>query len=406
MKIYKRQIIDVISRYLYLDNIIVLNGARQVGKTFILYYLKNYLDEKGEATYYIDLEDLRKLEILNKGVDSFLKHLKEEGIYNEERVFVLLDEVQYLDNPSNFLKLVGDHHKNIRLIVSGSSSFEIRKKFKNSLVGRTIIFEIFNLSFTEFLDFKGYPYLEGQVFTRLKIEELKELFIEYTLYGGYPKIALEGNREIKEKYLSQIVETYIKKDIRDIGNIRDIVKFNKLLEVLASQSGNLLNVSELASTTHLSRPTVENYLFIMENTYILKLVRPFSSNLRSELFKLPKIFFYDSGLMQMLWLKTLPKSITENRFETAIFAELVKCFSKDSVYYWRTTDKKEIDFILAPGNRIVPIEVKLNFNKVRMQALNYFRNAYKIDEYRITGLNGIRKENHLYPWELSTLNSS
>lgn len=86
MKIYKRHVIEVISRYLYLDNIIVLNGARQVGKTFIMYYLKNYLEGKGESTYYIDLEDLRKLEILNKGVDSFIKHLKEEGIYNEKRV--------------------------------------------------------------------------------------------------------------------------------------------------------------------------------------------------------------------------------------------------------------------------------------------------------------------------------
>jgi predicted AAA+ superfamily ATPase len=403
MKIYKRHVIDVISRYLYLDNIIVLNGARQVGKTFIMYYLKNYLEEKGEITYYIDLEDLRKLEILNKGVDSFIKHLKEEGIYNEKRVFVLLDEVQYLDNPSNFLKLVGDHHKNVRLIVSGSSSFEIRKKFKNSLVGRTVIFEIFNLSFGEFLDFKGYPYVEGQVFTQLKKEELIELFIEYTLYGGYPKIALEESREIKERYLSQIVETYIKKDIRDIGNIRDIAKFNKLLEVLASQSGNLLNISELANTAHLSRPTVEHYLFIMENTYILKLVRPFSGNIRSELFKVPKIFFYDTGLMQMLWLKTLPKSIIGNVFETAIFSELVKHFSKDSVYYWRTIDNKEIDFILALGNRHVPIEVKLNFNKVRLKELNYFRNAYKIDEYKIAGLKGDPKENYLYPWELKNI---
>lgn len=181
------------------------------------------------------------------------------------------------------------------------------------------------------------------------------------------------------------------------------MKFNKLLEVLASQSGNLLNVSELASSAHLSRPTVEHYLFIMENTYILKLVRPFSRNLRSELFKVPKIFFYDTGLMQILWLKTLPKSITGNVFETAIFAELVKCFSKDSVYYWRTRDKKEIDFILALGTRHIPIEVKLNFNKVRMKALNYFRDTYKIDEYKITGLNGVPKENYLYPWELSTL---
>jgi len=403
MKIHKRHVIDNILKYLYRDNIIVLNGARQVGKTYILYYLKNFLVEKGETAYYIDLEDIRKLQILEKGVDSFLKHLKEEGVYNEKQVFVLIDEIQYLENPSNFLKLVGDHYKNLRLVVSGSSSFEIRKKFKDSLVGRTVTFDIFNLSFGEFLEFKEYPYLEGLVFTQPKIEELKELFIEYTLYGGYPKVVLETDKEIKEKYLVQIVDTYIKKDIRDIGNIRDIEKFNKLLELLASQSGNLLNVSELANSAHLARPTVEHYLFIMENTYILKLLRPYSNNLRSELFKTPKIFFYDTGLLHMLWLKNLPKSIIGNVFETAIFAELVKRFSKDAVSFWRTVDKKEIDFILRVGSKFLPIEVKLNFDKARLKTIEFFLDTYKINEYKIVGLNGTPRKDYLYPWELSTL---
>ena len=106
------------------------------------------------------------------------------------RRFIFIDEIQYLENPSSFLKLTADHHKDVKLIVSGSSSFAIKDKFKDSLVGRTVNFEIFNLSFKEFLLFKQYAYEEGKVCTKKKTDELKALFKEYILYGGYPKIVL------------------------------------------------------------------------------------------------------------------------------------------------------------------------------------------------------------------------
>src|SRR3990172_3732847 len=119
---------------------------------------------------------------------------------------------------------------------------------------------------------------------------------------------------------------------------KDIYKFNKLLETLASQSGQQINITELSNTTRIAKQTIEKYIFIMENTYIIKLVRPFSRNIRSELFKLPKIYFYDTGLMQMLWLKGLQKEIIGNVFETAIFAELAKKYTHNAVSYWRTKD--------------------------------------------------------------------
>ncbi|MBU0722896.1 ATP-binding protein [Patescibacteria group bacterium] len=408
-KIFSRIIVKEIKKYLFADDIIVLHGARQVGKTSILNLLQNYLKEKKCPVYYIDLEDSRFVKILDSGVNEFIKHLEEEGYkatLEKKRLFVFIDEIQYLSNPSQFLKLIADHHKNIKLIVSGSSSFDIKNKFKDSLVGITVNFEIFNLSFEEFLIFKNY-YWNHKIknVTEKKQNELREFFKEYVLYGGYPKIVLTPESEQKEKYLQQIIDTYIKKDIRDLADIKDITKFNKLLEVLSSQSGQLLNVAELANTCNIASQTVEKYLFILENIYIIKLVKPFHQNIRSELFKTPKIFFYDSGLAQMLWLKELQKEILGNIFETAIFSELVKKHGKDNIFYWRTKDKKEIDFILRIKNQIIPIEVKLHFTRFNPTAINYFNEKYKVKKLYCAVYNKKddktnKKIEQLYPWEI------
>lgn len=403
-KLYKRAIIDEISKYLFTNDIIVLHGARQVGKTSILFFIENHLKKADEITYFIDLEDSRYISILDSGVDEFIRHLREEGLLGvkkKKKVFVLIDEIQYLANPSSFLKLIADHHTNLKLIVSGSSSFAIKSKFKDSLVGRTVNFEIFNLSFEELLIFNNYHFVKRKVYTEKKIEELKSKFKEYILYGGYPKIVLTPEVEKKEKYIQQIIDTYVKKDIRDLASVKDIDKFNKLLETLASQSGQLLNITELSNTTRLSKQTIEKYIFILENTYIIKLVRPFSRNLRSELFKLPKIYFYDSGLMQMLWLKGLQKELIGNVFETGVFAELVKKYTMNAVFYWRTKDKREIDFILKIKNTILPVEVKLSFEQFNPSTINYFNRHYGLKRYRLLSLQGRPKNNnHLYPWDI------
>lgn len=401
--LYKRKIVDKILKFIPLEEIIVLHGARQVGKTHIMLWLENYLKDKKEDVYYIDLEDSRNKKILDAGVDEFINHLRAEGHAprTDKKIYVFIDEIQYLANPSEFLKLIADHHKNIKLIISGSSSFEIKNKFKDSLAGRTINFEIFNLSFEEYLLFKEYYYDPSVKTTEKKREELRLMFKEYVLFGGYPKVALINEIELKEKRLQQIIDTYVKKDIRELANIDNIESFNKLLEILASQSGQLVKVKELANTCNLSVPTVEKYLFILEQTYIIKLVRPYNKNIRSELSKTPKIFFYDSGLMQMLWLKGLPKEIIGNVFETSVFSELIKRYGRENIYYWRTKDKKEIDFIIKNKNRIIPAEVKINFNKAGLSAIRYFLENYRLSDYRVIGLDGYEKKaGQVYPWEI------
>ena len=402
--IYKREITAEIERYLRTGDIIVLHGARQVGKTSLLRYFEAELKAKGETVYFIDLEDSRFVKILDSGVGEFLKLLEEEGIKAarpNKKVFVFIDEIQYLVNPSSFLKLIADHHKDIKLIVSGSSSFAIKSKFKDSLVGRIVDFDIFNLSFREYLTFRNYTFELRKAYTAKKVDELRGLFKQYVLYGGYPKIVLTPEVGMKEKYLQQIIDAYIKKDIRDLASVKDIEKFNKLLEALAAQSGQLLNVAELSNTTRIAKQTIQKYLFIMENTYILKLVRPFSGNIRSELFKLPKIFFYDTGIMQMLWLKGLQKELIGSVFETGIFAELVKRHDKDSVYYWRTKDRKEIYFIVRIKKDVLPVEVTLNFVQFRPTAVNYFTEQYGLKKYKVIGFIGKPKNKfQAYPREI------
>jgi len=403
-KIYKRKITDEILKYIPEPGVIILYGARQVGKTFILYWLKEYLQKKNEQVYYLDLEYRRYLEILNQGPEGLKNLLLEQGLDIKKRVYVLIDEIQYLSNPTSFLKLVSDHYDNLKIIASGSSTFEIRKKMEKALVGRAMVFEIFGLSFEEFLTFKEYPKPVEPVFTRVKEDELKNLYTEFILYGSYPRIALIPEKDKKEKYLWQIIDTYLKKDIRDLAEIKEVEKFNKLIEILSSQSGKLLNIEELSNTCRLAKQTIERYLFLLENTYVIRLVKPFFKNLRSELFKTPKIYFYDSGLAHLLWLKVISPEILGEVFETAIFSELVKNFGKESVYFWRTKDKKEIDFILKYRNETIPIETKVNFASFsKKEPIDYFLKKYKVKQYYYVGLKGEKLEAncYLYPWQIA-----
>lgn len=413
--LFRRIVMDEIERYLPTGDIIVLHGARQVGKTSILMILQRQLATTGERVIYLDLEDSRLVAVLDRGVDEFLRYLQEDGALPQEfaqqratgRLYVLIDEIQYLDNPSSFMKLIADHHPYLKLVVSGSSSFEMKSKFRDSLVGRTVDFEIYPLSFREMLIFRGVPFLPAQTYTDKKVLELQALFAEYALYGGYPKIVLTPQVDVKERYLQQIIDTYVRKDIRDLAEIRDITKFNRLLEVLASQSGGLMNISELSNTCDLARPTVERYLFLLEQTYIIRLVRPFSRNLRAEVTKLPKVFFCDTGLMQVLWLKRLPREVLGSVFETSIYAELLRLYGGPAIGYWRTADKREVDFVVRLPEWTLLLEAKLSFPHTLPRSLRAtpttVRNGTvgEPEEQRVVALYGQPSDpGMIYPWQL------
>jgi predicted AAA+ superfamily ATPase len=155
--LFPRKILSAITQYIDGAEIILLVGARQVGKTSVLYLLMDELIKRGISEsniHYFDLEDLNVLDIFNSGVKRFISYLSALGKDIKGRAYIFVDEIQYMNNPTNFLKLLVDHHKNLKLIVSGSSTLEIRQKFKDSLAGRKVVFEIYPLDFYEFLVFK------------------------------------------------------------------------------------------------------------------------------------------------------------------------------------------------------------------------------------------------------------
>jgi predicted AAA+ superfamily ATPase len=390
-KIYRRKLIDEIVKYLKSKEIIVIYGPRQVGKTSVLKYLiKHYIRKNA---FYFDLELPNLLELCNKGAERVFEYLIQKGADEKSKIFLIIDEIQYLDDPSRFLKIMHDHYPLIKLIVSGSSTFEIKKKFKESLAGRTINFELYPLSFEEFLIFKNKNYKLNEENDEIINKELVGLAEEYIRFGGYPKIVLENSEEKKQAFLGQIINTYVRKDIRDIGDIRNISVFNKLLELLASQSGQILNILEISNTLKINRETLMAYMDLLENTFIIKRISPFHKNLRSELSKNPKIFFLDTGMMHLLWLKEFPKVVLGNSFETFVFLELIKTNKK--INFWRTTNKQEIDFIIQ-DKKLYAIEVKLNFQNVDNKSLKFFSVNYK-SKIETIGLKGEKKGKYI--WE-------
>lgn len=401
MKLYKREIFAQIEPYLGDETIIVLHGARQVGKTHILNYIQNWLEKRGKKTFYYDLEYSDTLELMNQGITAFIDDLSGKNYVVGEEIYVLIDEIQYLDNPSSFLKIIADHYKNIHLIVSGSSTFDIKSKFKNSLAGRTTPFEIFPLSFSEFLTFKESEYHLTKQPSSAAINRFTEYYQEFIKYGGYPKVVLEPIVEKKKRYLIQMIDTYIRKDIRDLTTITDIRKFNSMLKILASQSGQLLSMKALSNEVDLSFVTVQKYISILEETYIIKLISPYSHSPSVEISKNPKIYFYDSGLLSILWLNNFQDTIIGNVFETNVFSELVKQYGRGNIHFWRTKSGQEVDFIITTNNQILPIEVKTTFPTSLPHGLQNFLSKYHPSQHRVVALSGIKSlPNFIWPWEI------
>lgn len=407
--IYERKILKRIEDYMDTGDVIVIHGARQVGKTTLMTSLMDWLTGSGEPSdnvVYFDLEDFDLLELCNSGQDAVVEYLKGTGCDFRKIIYLFIDEIQYLENPSSFLKLFHDRYKGkVKLVVSGSSSFAIKSKFKDSLVGRIIDFELFSLDFEELLVFKEKKF-DLSASPSEKIEkELRRLYVEYILYGGYPRIVLEDSVKRKETFLKQILSTYIKKDIRDFLNIRDTSKFSNLLRALAGQSSGLCNSNELSNTLKMSRKTIDEHLFLLENTYVIRRLYPFHRNIRSELSKMPKIFIEDSGIMNLLINGAFSTTVTGELFETSVYSCLRKNMDIEALYYWRTNKGQEIDFIVAEGKRLIPIEVKSKFVPSGMSSLKYFLNAYPASKGLCVTLDHEIKWNNeqvkiVYPWRL------
>lgn len=349
--LFSREIFDKIKKVIGRDEFIILVGARQTGKTSLLLLIKEFYENKGVEASYFNLENPEHLKILNDHPFNIFDLLPKRPV----KQIVLIDEIQYLNDPSNFLKLLyDDRRKEIKIIATGSSSFYIDRKFKDSLAGRKFIFNIYPLNFNEFLEFSGETEMAGEKPAKrlpsyYKTKRLK-LWEQYIIYGGYPKVALAKEEGLKKILIEDIGSSYIKKDALEAG-IKNTEKYYALIKILAGQTGQLMNSQELANTLNLAHKTVEAYLYTMTRSYQLAFIRPFYKNLRKELTKMPKAYFYDLGLRNFFLsdFSSLDKRPDKGAYlENLIFTEFLKRGDNlDSIKYWRTQDKKEVDFIIG-----------------------------------------------------------
>jgi predicted AAA+ superfamily ATPase len=367
------------------DTILLLIGARQTGKTTLLRKIQRQMKANGFQVDSFTLEDPQLLAHLNQHPENLFRYISKPQTGTR---FLLLDEIQYLDDPSNFLKYTYDlYHENLRIVATGSSAFYIDRKFKDSLAGRKRLVNVHPFSFSEFLRAKGEiglsadievgNYFETGQKRQIPIPQKRELesyWQEYTTYGGYPNVVMESDVEEKHRYLSELHQSLLRKDIGESG-IRQEAKFYMLLRLLAAQCGDLTNLNELANTIGLSHTAIANYMYVLEKSCIVKPCPSFHRNLRKELTKMPKVYFLDPGYRNSV-LKSFAR--LEERvdnggtLETILFTEMVKN-GKQDIRFWRTQSKQEIDFIVDDTQAF---EVKMQARKFSVHKYRAFLEAY------------------------------
>lgn len=363
-----RDIEDLIDPWVSRDKVIIIKGARQVGKTTILKSIQKRLEEEGRAVRYI-AADLDFADPMFGDPRLFLRRL--DDLFAGARGIVLIDEFQSIPQAGLFLKTIYDQAKErYGFIVSGSSSLELAKNAE-FLTGRKIEFIVHPFSFREFVRARGADIPDSLVDPRegealndraaIYGVTLKSLFAEYLRYGGYPEIVL-APADIRRTLLRELLSTYIRKDVAGFQRVENVAGFNNLVRLLASQIGSQVNRSELASTLRLNQETVARYLDILEGTFVLKLIAPWFTNPRKEVSKMPKVYLTDPGIALASGAVTAeptPYDLLDGHLvENAVWSSLSSRFAVESIKYWRSVSGAEIDFIMETDIGILPIEVK------------------------------------------------
>ena len=376
---------SVIAEHLSKKEFTILIGARQIGKSTLLKQLFEDLSQKGEAVYFLNLDRKEILDELNESPENLFKICPlQEG----KKIIVFIDEIQYLDDATTFIKLLFDEYSDrLKIVATGSSAFYIDKQFNDSLVGRKKIFQMGTLDFEEFLLFKGRNDLVEEVL-KLKSKKKKKSIQENVLwgymdefvnYGGYPAVVLENDIAQKIELLKDIRDSFIKRDILESG-VSDETKFYRMLMLLASQSGNLLNVNEISNTLRITNATVENYLYVLQKYFHITLVKPFYNNLRKELTKMPKVYINDLGLRNVLinYFSPLEQRADKGMvLENLSFRLLTERFDQDQIKYWRTADGNEVDFVVETSYlKGFAVEIKFSEQEVKPSKYNKFVQNY------------------------------
>lgn len=353
MNYIHRMIMDDLKEYLKYFPVLLIGGARQVGKSTLALHLN--------IKNYITLDDINMYEMAKNDPKGFIEKLEKP---------VVIDEAQRLPQLMITIKEFIDRDRvNGQFVLTGSASLQGFKDISDSLAGRIGIVELYPLSLKEknqktdnIIDiFSGD--LEQYVLKKYDNSSITENIID----GGYPEILKIDNQKAKYLWFSSYIRTYIESDAKELANIRNIDKFITMYRLVIIRSGNIFNKSNLQNKCGLDNKTFDIYFNVLEHTYQVQKLKPFFKNELKRVIKTPKIYATDTGILSYLLQVTSKDEYESSHYkgdilETFVFDELIKAKTyatkNAELYYYRTSDKKEIDFILKFPSRVVAIEIK------------------------------------------------
>lgn len=347
---YQRHIFPSLEKHLAEKEVTVITGMRRVGKTTALQFLMEKTPHENKL--YLDLERLEDRAIFTqKNFSEIQTDLEIKGIDFSKPSVIALDEVQLIPEVASFIKYYHDHFP-VKFITSGSSSYYLRNHFTESLAGRKQVFEMYPLDFLEYLRFREVDPapLQGfrlQPYRRTLYAKYKAHYEAFIQYGGFPQVALADEDEKKIRFLKDVLNSYIELDIKLLADYSVIDDLYKLVSLLASRISSKLDYSKIGVILGISRHKIKDYIHLLERTYFLYLVRPFTNSIDRAIAQQQKVYLADTGLISQL-----AQIDSGSLFENAIAIQLLKA---GELNYFQLKSGQEIDFIL---DKKTAIEVK------------------------------------------------
>ncbi|MBU2635114.1 ATP-binding protein [Patescibacteria group bacterium] len=341
-----------LEKYLKPNKVLVILGSRQVGKTTLL---KDYLDTiKGKMKYKLDFgDDIKTQELLSSRDFSKIKE------YAQGYDLIAIDEAQKIEKIGETLKIMVDQIPGIKIIATGSSSFELSGQIGEPLTGRKTTLIL-------------YPISQIELKNLCNNYELKRKMEEYLIYGSYPEVIVNSSIGEKKRILNEIIGSYLLKDVLELEKVKGSKVLLDLLRLLAFQMGSEVSLSELGRQLGLDYKTVARYLDLFEKSFVIYTLRGFSRNLRKEVTKKAKYYFFDNGVRNAIIANFNPLELRDDigkLWENFVISERLKKQSYRSIfannYFWRTWDQKEIDFIEERGGKLYGYEIKWKGGKVK-----------------------------------------
>lgn len=355
-------------------SVVCLFGARRTGKTTLLHTLKQSLSPKKVIS--VHGQDLTTQEILSSQRTETLRTFVADAEY------LFVDEAQYIPNIGINLKLLVDTVPHVSILVTGSSSFDLKNKVGEPLVGRSDSFYL-------------YPFAQLELAAHESLIKTRNNLEERLIYGSYPQIITAPNITAKKKQLENLRDRYLLKDILEQDNLKDSLFVFNLLRLIAFQIGHDVSYAELASSLNSHPKTVRRYLELLEKTFVIFSVMGFSRNLRKEYTKTPRYYFWDNGVRNILISNFNTLGLRDDvgqLWENYCVSERRKRNAYREVttnyFYWRTYDQKEIDAVEERDGKLYGYEMK--WGKPRTKAPKDFLAAYKGSQFSV-----IHKENYL-----------